>query len=110
MINEDFYADMRKVLDKNPNAHLQLMKYYLIELPATFRTMTVTQRAASQADKMFKVSMRCADPDSIEGALLAIASSAAPPLPYLPLAACQFDGRRLAVTDGSQSASNNIGV
>ena len=110
MIDEGFYSAVRKVLDQNPNAHLQLMKYYLLERPARFRTMKQSQVSFSQANKIFRVSLMCSDKDSIKGAILSIAASAAPPLPYLPLAACQFDGKRIGKSDQSQINSNSISV
>jgi hypothetical protein len=102
MIDEKFYADLRNLLDKNPNMHLQLMKYYLISrTPANFRKLTTSQKNDAINNKMFRISLWCADPKGIEGALLSIAAGAAPPLAFLPLDACQFNAARVGVGDGS---------
>ncbi len=101
LVNEQFYADVRTLLDQNPYAHLQLLKYYMLETPARFRKRTMVQNNFIQADKAFKVSLLCGDPNSVEGLLLNIAAIAAPPLPYLPLRACQMSGQRIATSDGS---------
>jgi hypothetical protein len=101
LVSEQFYADFRKVLDDNPNAHLQLMKYYLLENPARFRRMTRAQDNFAAADKAFRISLLCADISSVEGLILSIAASSAPPLPYLPVRACQFSAKRIAISDNS---------
>lgn len=101
MIDEKFYADFRNLLDTNPNMHLQLMKYYLISSPANFRSMTSSQISDAATNKMFRISMWCANPQSIEGAILSIAAGAAPPLAFLPLDACQFNAARIGTGDGS---------
>ena len=101
MIDEGFYSDFRNLLDQNPNMHLQLMKYYLISRPANFRSLTSGQLTDVAANKMFTISMWCADPQSVEGALLSMAAGASAPLAFLPLDACQFNAARVTKGDGS---------
>ena len=103
MISEDFYAALRTVLDQNPNMHLQLMKYYLLQTTALFNNMTRPQTYIARANKIFRLSLMCADLTSIEGAILSIAAGVSPPLLYLPLEACQFTAQRVGPkSDGSQ--------
>jgi hypothetical protein len=108
LVSEQFYADVRKLLDDNPNAHLQLMKYYLLENPAQFRRLSWLQNSFAQADKSFKISLLCADIASVEGLILTIAAGAAPPLPYLPVRACQFSGKRIAISDNSPISDSGM--
>lgn len=103
MISEDFYAALRAVLDQNPNMHLQLMKYYLLQTAALFSNMTRPQTYIARTNKIFRLSLMCADLTSIEGAILSIAAGVSPPLLYVPLQACQFTAQRVGPkSDGSQ--------
>jgi len=101
LVSEQFYADFRKLLDDNPNAHLQLMKYYLLEHPARFRKLTRNQNNFVAPDKSFKISLLCADPASVEGLILTIAVGSSPALLDIPVRACQFSAQRIAISDNS---------
>lgn len=111
MISEDFYADFRALLDSSPNMHLQLLKYYLVTTPSLFNSMTKPQTEIAKSNKMFRVSLICADTTSVEGALLGIAAAAAPPLPYPILQSCQFSAQRVGLpSDGDPiQVANNGG-
>ena len=100
-VSEAFYSAFRKFLDQNPHAHLQLMKYSLVTTPALFGKYTASQASRAQANKVFQNSRTCAM-GGIDGLVLSMAASLAPPLLYPALQACrQFSAQVVMKSDGS---------
>lgn len=105
IVSYNFYAALRKLLDDNPNMHMAIVNYYLVENPANFDTMTEEELRFSNMDKEFMVSQICSE-DTPRGVILQIVGAASPPTSHRLIEACDdFSSFQLDIGDGSGSNS-----